>query len=241
MVYYPWYSGTPSGFSPLFENLFVACKGTVDITSSKPGEYSFVNGKQPTRGSFFTWAFTDLFKDDKANEAMYWQEFVEKLGPKVEETFKETFPDIAKDIADKNLGTNVRGGRPTGQTVHVNNYPGMSKSNATSTAGSASTSTSGSSTSGSTSAPAGTGPRFGLRAVNHDGDGVRITAITAGAPASKMPRIAIGDIITEINGETIKNESDYDRAVDNSGRTMKVKIRKADSTTTWDLSVDLAW
>jgi len=211
---------TPGSFSPLFENLLVFCKGTADLTSSKPGEYSFVDNKNPSRGSFFTWALVELFDRNKTNEDLDWLAIPEKLGSRVQAAFRESFPEIAKDIANKG-----QAGGQSGQTLYVYKLPGMSATP----------------TSDTVPAPVAvpTGPRLGLRAIAHDGGGVQITEIAMDAPARKAGFL-VGEIITEINGTEIRNETDYSDAIDNSPKMMEVKLRRADNSSR-TFTVELGW
>ena|GEM_PF-2142036 len=219
---------TPGSFSPLFENLLVFCKGTVDLTSSKPGQFSFVDGKNPSRGSFFTWALAELLNRDRTNEDLDWVQFVEKLGVESQKAFHESYP---KGILD-------RSGQPVqmGQTVYIHKVPGMS---ATLDSATASTPHLVSAPTRIEPAPAPTGPRLGLRAITHDGGGVRITEIASDAPAGKAG-FFVGEIITEINGKAIRNETDYSDAIDQSQKIMEVKLKRADHSTR-TLTVELGW
>ena len=69
----------PEKFSPIFEALFVKPEGTVDITSSKLGEASFVDATEKKRGSCFTWPLVDLFEKHRDNVTITWQEFTTEL------------------------------------------------------------------------------------------------------------------------------------------------------------------
>jgi len=107
---------TPNNFSPLFENLFVFCKGTVDLTSSKPGEYSFV---LDTGGSVFTWAFVELSNSNKANGDIYWKEFTEKLGIRTQEIFSKQYPNGYEGKTPHGFERQMK------QSVYVYSLPGM--------------------------------------------------------------------------------------------------------------------
>jgi S1-C subfamily serine protease len=78
-----------------------------------------------------------------------------------------------------------------------------------------------------------------LRAANHEGIGVRITAIAPNSPASRAG-FNVGEIITAINGGAVRNEATFSDAVDNSARTMSVTLRNENGTTR-TLTVEMGW
>lgn len=209
---------TPRSFSPIFENLFVFCKGTVDLTSSQPGELSFV--LDVANGSVFTKALIDVVNHNKTNIDMYWNDFSDRLGRESNRIFREKYPSGVK-IPEALKGP----GAPdiqTSQTVFKYRLPGEENS----------------------LQPAATqsvreGPRLGLRAVNHENVGVRITAIAPNSPASRAD-IAVGDIVTAINGGTVRNETNYSDAVDGSPKTMELSLQKADGTSK-TVTIEMGW
>ena len=189
-----------TSFSPLFASLFLDCKGTVDMTSSKPGEDSVA---LRARGSIFTLALDQVVLHNRTSPDMYWNEFYDKLRSGSQAVFSASLPD--------GLLKGPGAPRQMTQTVHKYRLPGTDLEGNV------------------TSEPNNEGPRLGLRAVNHDGVGVRVTAIAPNSPASKAD-IAVGDIITNINGGTVKDESNYSDAVDASPKTMTLILQKADGT-----------
>lgn len=202
----------PSSFSPLFENLFVTCKGKVDITSSKLGEYSFVDTAKPSRGSCFTWPLVAFLSDNKTNEDLYWKDVVDKIGPKVQEAFSTAYP--------KGYSGQMK------QSVYVYGLPGVPRLELD-------------------PLPAPdvpllpNTPRLGLRAINHEGGGVRITGVVPKSPAATSD-VEIDEIVTAINGKPIANESDYSAAVDASPKKMELHVKKSQGTTR-TVHIDLAW
>jgi hypothetical protein len=145
----------PQEISPLFKSLFVYCKGVVDITSSKLGEYSFCdNRKKDNRGSCFTYPLIDLMNTNKDNAQMDWGKLVEELAPKVNDAFKELYPNghtasgqmsqtiVAVDYPGKNLPTEEK-------EKEKKNY------------------------------------RFGVRAAPHQGGGMRMLEIINDSPAQR--------------------------------------------------------
>lgn len=209
----------PKTMSPLFESLFVFCKGTVDITSSKLGEYSFVDTSGQHRGSCFTYPLVELLDANKVNDEINWPGLIEKLHPRVNEAFIESFPK------------GYQGQQK--QTMHVYALPGMSDA----TTGAFTTENTGSA---ETPPLTPTGPRLGLRAINHLQQGVRITGIIPDSPASKVG-FQVGDVITEINVKKITNESDYSDAVDQSPKQMTVKVQRQGRDVPLTFSVELGW
>jgi len=200
------YVQVPNSFSPLFENLFVDCTGTADLTSSQPGELSFVINVED--GSIFTQAFVDVVRQNRTNGDMYWRSFTDGLSRESGKIFQARFPGGAK-IPDT-LKALVRGlpDVQTAQTVHKYKLPNEDEG---------------------TSPVVQEGPRLGLRAANH-AEGVQITAIHPDSPASQTD-IATGEIITAINGTTIKNEDEYSNAVDASPKTMTLSLKNEDGST----------
>ena len=210
---------SPNSFSPLFENLFVFCKGTADITSSKIGEYSFIDTK--SRGSCFTWPLVELLDNNKTNEDLFWKDVAEKLGPRVQEAFRDAYPRGYEG--------------QTKQSVYVYSLPGMTGVELDMLA--ADTTTQAAPSSDAT--PPSRSPRLGLRAISHEGGGVRITELAANSPAAKAD-FTIGEIIIEINGQEIKDETDYSKAVDDSPKRMEMKLKKANQSTR-TVVVELGW
>jgi S1-C subfamily serine protease len=77
------------------------------------------------------------------------------------------------------------------------------------------------------------GSRFGVPAVAHGTDGVRITAVWDNYPGTQVVEVATGrklvlepgDIILEINGRPLHSLQDYIDSVKTSPRTMELVIR----------------
>lgn len=202
----------PGNFSPLFENLFVFCSGVVDVTSSRPGEFSFtINSKD---GSIFTKALIDVANQSKANDSMYWQVFHDSLSRETNKIFREGHPSGVRIPGTfKAELEKANGGHPVpdvqmSQTVHKYQLPGEGEV---------------------TTPVVQEGPRLGLRAANH-ADGVQITAIHPNSPASRT-NIVVGEIITAINGGAVHNETNYSEAVDHSPKTMILTLKREDGTT----------
>lgn len=98
--------------SPLFNTLFFRNQGTVDLTSSKLGEYSVCDIRSSgNHGSCFTWAMIELMTENRDNNGMNWNEFVTELTPIVAQAFRNNYPD---GFGDQRT-----------QTVTALAYPGM--------------------------------------------------------------------------------------------------------------------
>jgi S1-C subfamily serine protease len=77
------------------------------------------------------------------------------------------------------------------------------------------------------------GSRFGVPAVAHGTDGVRITAVWENYPGTQVVEVATGkrlilepgDIILEINGRPLRSLQNYIDCVKNSPQTMEFVIR----------------
>ena len=212
---------SPKEISPVFEALFVKSEGVVDITSSKRGEASFVDTTAKQRGSCFTWPLVALFEKHRDDGSMTWSVFVEDLKTDVQKAFLECWPNGYKFNPPLN-GISVQ----KAQTVAVyGSLPDHAAGNIAA---------------GHTeqvSDPNPGEPRFGVRAVNHHG-GVRVTEVLPNGPGHRAG-FEIGDLIIEINGQPIKNEDDYSRAVDDSPKTMNVKVVNVNDGRTLPVTIEL--
>jgi hypothetical protein len=207
----------PQEISPLFGSLFIYCKGVVDITSSKLGEYSFCDNRRiGNRGSCFTYPLIDLLKVNKDNIEMDWGKLVEELAPKVNDAFKELYPN---------------GHTPSGQmsqTIVVADYPGKNLPPAPAPA------------SANPTTEEKKNYRFGVRATPHQGGGMRMLEIIADSPAQRSG-LETGDVIIEINGKVINTEQEYSDAVDASGKKMQVKLINVRDGKTITPTIELGW
>ncbi|MDR1141742.1 MAG: PDZ domain-containing protein [Planctomycetaceae bacterium] len=205
----------PQEISPLFKSLFIYCKGVVDITSSKLGEYSFCDNKRVgNRGSCFTYPLADLMKVNKDNAQMDWSKLVEELTPKVDEAFKELYPNGHTSSGQMS------------QTIVAADYPGKNLPLPPVAADS--------------STEEKKGYRFGVRATPHQGGGVRMLEIINDSPAQRSG-LEVGDVILEINGKTINTEQEYSDAVDASGKKMQVKLINVRDGKTMTPTIELGW
>jgi len=77
------------------------------------------------------------------------------------------------------------------------------------------------------------GSRFGVEAVDNNGEGVRIVRVWAGYPGTRMKAVGSsgvfclqpGDVILSINGQKIRNTKEYWNAVKSSPLTMNLVVR----------------
>jgi hypothetical protein len=205
---------SPEKMSPIFGALFIKPEGTVDITSSRRGEASFVDSTAKKRGSCFTWPLVALLEKHRDNESLTWQEFTAELKIDVQNAFLDSHPEGFKfepplnGVAlQKTQTIEVYGTLPGAavQPVNVNQ-----------------------------------GPRFGVRAINHFGGGVRITYVLPDGAGAKAG-FEVGDIILEINGTPIQNEQDYSKAVDDSPKKMTAKIINVHDGRTLTETFELAY
>jgi len=190
----------PKTMSPIMETLFIKPEGTVNITSSKRGEASFVDTSEKKRGSCFTWSLVALFEKYQMETEITWKEFTETLAVDVKQAFLDSYPPDRYPDGYK-FSSPLNGSvQQTTQTIEVYTLPGME------------------------SAPTiQQGPRFGVRAVTLPGSGVRITQILPGGPGARAG-FEVGDIITEIDGKKIQNEEDYSKAIDDSPKKVNAKV-----------------
>jgi len=134
----------------------------------------------------------------KNNTAITWPEFVAELKTDVQKAFLDSFPNGYKFDPPLN-GIYVQ----KTQTFEVyGSLPGDK---------------------GESAANPYSGPRFGVRAVNHSGGGVHVTEIVPNGPGFRAG-FEIGDIIVEINEKRIANEQDYSDAIDASPKTIEMKV-----------------
>lgn len=188
---------SPEKMTPIFEALFIKPEGTVDITSSKRGEASFVDSTAKKRGSCFTWPLVALFEKHRNEESITWQEFAAELKIEVQKAFLDSHPEGFKFDPPLN-GIALQ----KTQTIEIYGIlPGIVQPPVNVTQG----------------------PRFGVRAVNHPDGGVRVTYVLPDGAGAKAG-FEIGDIILEINGTLIRNEQDYSKAIDDSPKKMDVKF-----------------
>ena len=80
-------------------------------------------------------------------------------------------------------------------------------------------------------------PRFGVRAANHT-NGVQVTQVLQISPGQRAG-FEVGDVITEINGASIRNEQDYSDAIDRAGRFSRMKVIRVRTGQTADVDVIL--
>ncbi|MDR1141758.1 MAG: PDZ domain-containing protein [Planctomycetaceae bacterium] len=204
----------PEKISPVFEVLFLKPKGIADITSSKRGEASFTDSTLKQRGSIFTWTFVALLEKHRNNTSMTWKDFVGEWKNDVHKVFLESYPDGYRFEPPIN-GISVQ----KTQTFEVNgSLPGMAEQ---------------------VSGVYG-GPRFGIRAVNHLGNGVRVMQVIPNSPGQHAG-FEVGDVIIEINGTAIHNEQDYAKAVDDSPKKMTVKAINTNDGQTIDITFELGY
>ncbi len=82
------------------------------------------------------------------------------------------------------------------------------------------------------------GPVFGVKAVENNGNGVKVTEVLAGLPGQKSG-FEVGDSILEINGTKIGSEEAYSDAIDRSGSVARMKVLCGKTGQTVDADVML--
>jgi S1-C subfamily serine protease len=152
-------------------------------------------------------------KANKDNVGMDWDKFVTELSTKVDEAFRESYPNGYQGQMS--------------QTVVAFNYPGKQEHSEPVAAGNPSTEEK-------------KGYRFGVRAVAHQGGGMRMLEIIENSPAQRSG-LEVGDVILEINGKVINTEKDYSDAVDASGKKMQVKLINTRDGKTITPTIELGW
>jgi len=205
--------------SPVTQKLFFEPSGCVDITSSKPGQYSF--------GAFATRAWISVFREvdrtlrDDPYEDVDWKTVSEAMIEKTEEMFKRRFPDGTRANGDVVASLSV--GRPprfpangelqTTQTPRVYELPGA--------------------------------PRLGAIIQTRRPNFV-VTKVVADSPADRAG-MQKGDILVAIryldSGIEIRpnDEAEYADAIDDAPRDVEITVKRqnGEQTTQLILSVEL--
>jgi len=83
-----------------------------------------------------------------------------------------------------------------------------------------------------------TQPVFGVKAVENNGSGVKITEVVAGLPGQKAG-FEVDDVILEINGTKIGSEQAYSDAIDRAGSVSRMKVLCGKTGQTFDADVIL--
>lgn len=186
---------SPDRIAPLFQALLVRPAGVVDITSSKRGEASLTDTTDRKRGSCFTYPLVELLEKHRNQDVVTWTAFVDELRREVQKAFRESWPNGYR--FEENDMSVVQ----TTQTVEVyGSLPGANVEGAVPE-----------------------GPRFGVRAANHQGPGVRITEVLKNSPGGRAG-FEVGDVIIEINGQKVANEQDYSDLIDASPKQCEIKL-----------------
>ena len=207
------------GVAPLFDELFIKSRGVVDINAAAPGEFAL--GLR-CGGLFGVLLASSAFYEEPPansrqpiNEYMVgylwanlerratWQQMIGKMQPVAQKLFVRINPD----------GIEHPGGRrQTTQTITALTLPQEAKADSR-------------------------GSRFGVPAVENGGDGVRVTGVYRGYPGTRVVVVNTGDVLTlqagdvivEINGQTIRGMADYIAAVQGSPQTMDLIVRNVNN------------
>lgn len=81
-------------------------------------------------------------------------------------------------------------------------------------------------------------PALGVKAVDNNGSGVKVTEVVADLPGMKAG-FEVGDVILEINGRSISNEREYSDAIDCSGNVARMKVTCGKTGQTFEINVIL--
>lgn len=209
------------GVSPLFDALFLRPRGVVDIQAAAPGEYALALQQGGLFGMLL--ACSSLYEtppensDRPVHEYMVgylwanmdrrssWSQMVKQMQEVTPRLFALAQPDGLE---------HPDGHKQTTQTITAFSLPEESP----------------------TEEPVAADPRgsrFGVPAVAHGTDGVRITAVWKNYPGTQVVEAASGrkmvlepgDIILEINGRPLHSLQDYIDSVKTSPRTMEFVVR----------------
>ena len=83
-----------------------------------------------------------------------------------------------------------------------------------------------------------TAPVFGVKAVENNGNGVKVTEVVAGLSGQKAG-FEVNDVILEINGTKISSEQAYSDAIDRAGSVSRMKVLCGKTGQTIDADVIL--
>ena len=83
-----------------------------------------------------------------------------------------------------------------------------------------------------------TAPVFGVKAVENNGNGVKVTEVVANMPGQKAG-FEVNDVILEINGTKIDSEQTYSDAIDRAGKVARMKVLCGRTNQTVDADVVL--
>ena len=81
-------------------------------------------------------------------------------------------------------------------------------------------------------------PVFGVKAIENNGNGVKVTEVVADLPGQKAG-FEVNDVILEINGVKITNEKEYSDAIDAAGKVARMKVLCGKTGNTVDADVVL--
>jgi len=81
-------------------------------------------------------------------------------------------------------------------------------------------------------------PVFGVKAIENNGNGVKVTEVVAGQPGQKSG-FEVNDVILEINGAKITSEKEYSDAIDSAGKVARMKVLCGRTSQTVDADVIL--
>jgi membrane-associated protease RseP (regulator of RpoE activity) len=81
-------------------------------------------------------------------------------------------------------------------------------------------------------------PVFGVKAIENNGNGVKVTEVIAGLPGQKSG-FEVNDVILEINGMKITSEQEYSDAIDRAGKVARMKVLCGKTGQTVDADVIL--
>lgn len=209
------------GVAPLFDALFLRPRGVVDIQAAAPGEYAVALQGGGLFGMLL--ACSSLYETPPENSSrpvheymvgylwanmdrrVSWDQMVKQMQEVAPRLFAAAHPDGIE---------HPDGHKQTTQTITAFSLPEDATGEG----------------------PVATDPRgsrFGVPAVAHGTDGVRITAVWDHYPGTQVVEVATGrklllepgDIILEINGRPLHSLQDYIDSVKNSPRTMEFVIR----------------
>jgi membrane-associated protease RseP (regulator of RpoE activity) len=81
-------------------------------------------------------------------------------------------------------------------------------------------------------------PVFGVKAVDNNGNGVKVTEVIPNLPGAKSG-FEVNDLILEINGEKVNSEKIYSEAIDRAGKIVRMKVLCGKTGQTVDTDVIL--
>jgi hypothetical protein len=216
----------PAQTAAAFVTLFWNPVGFIDINSSARGQVAMGDNML---GGYFTSCFTGHLWDNSQRDGLTWANTIERVRTATAKKFVERHPDGVPFRSGGQLITQKT--QTIAARLEISSEP---------------------STPPDVPPPPPPaqpqGPRFGVRAMQMANQ-VKVMEVFDNTPAKRVQVVGtnqvasleVGDVLVSINGQPIRSEQDFTRAVDQSGRTMRLVILDHKNNRQYELIVTLAY